>query len=86
MVRAAAAQGLGELKAVASLDALRAAYQAAGADPGYTARGASLTALHRIDPAAARPLLEAALADRYWAMRVRAADLLKEAGISTGVA
>ena len=85
-VRAAAAQGLGELKAAGSLDALRAAYQAASSDPGYTARGAILAAIHRIDPAAARPLLEAALADRDWAIRVRAADLLKEGGTTAGIA
>ena len=50
------------------------------------ARGAILAAIHRIDPAAAKPLLEAALADRDWAMRVRAADLLKEGGTTTGIA
>ena len=85
-VRAAAAQGLGELKAAGSLEALRAAYQAAANEPAYTARAAILAAIHRIDPAAAKPLLEAALADRDWAMRVRAADLLKEGGTTTGVA
>jgi cyclophilin family peptidyl-prolyl cis-trans isomerase/HEAT repeat protein len=85
-VRAAAAQGLGELKAVASLEALRAAYQAASADSTYTARAAILTAINRIDPAAARPLLEAALGDRDWAVRVRAADLLREAGAAEGIA
>jgi cyclophilin family peptidyl-prolyl cis-trans isomerase/HEAT repeat protein len=85
-VRAAAAQGLGELKAAGSLDALRAAYQASSNEPSYTARGAILAAIHRIDPAAAKPLLEAALADRDWAIRVRAADLLKEGGTTTGIA
>jgi cyclophilin family peptidyl-prolyl cis-trans isomerase/HEAT repeat protein len=86
MVRAAAAQGLGELKAAGSLEALRAAYQAASAETSYTARAAILTAMHRIDPAAAKPLLDAALGDREWAMRVRAADLLKEGGTTTGIA
>ena len=86
MVRAAAAQGLGELKATGSIEALSAAYKAASAETSYIARAAILTAIHRIDPAAARPLLEAALADRDWAVRVRAADLLKEDGASAGVA
>ena len=54
-------------------------------EPTRRAR-AILAAIHRIDPAAARPLLEAALADRDWAMRVRAADLLKEGGTTTGIA
>jgi cyclophilin family peptidyl-prolyl cis-trans isomerase/HEAT repeat protein len=85
-VRGGAAQALAELKATGSLEALRAAYQAAAAEPAYTARGAILTAIHRIDPGAAKPLLEAALADRDWAMRVRAAELLREGGTTTGIA
>ena len=85
-VRAAAAQGLGELKAAGSLEALRTAYQAAADEGSYTARAAMLAAINRIDPATAKPLLEAALADRDWAVRVRAADLLKEAGAAAGIA
>jgi len=85
-VRAAAAQGLGELKAAGSIEALREAYQAASDDGSYTARAAMLTAINRIDSAAAKPLLEAALADRDWALRVRAADLLKEGGTTAGIA
>ena len=86
VVRASAAQGLAELKAVGAVPALRAALQAADADATYIARGAMLSAIHRLDAPAARPLLEAALADRDWAMRVRAADLLRESGAVAGVA
>ena len=85
-VRAAAAQGLADLKAADSLEALRTAYQAAADEGSYTARAAMLAAINRIDPAAGKPLLEAALADRDWAVRVRAADLLKEGGTADGVA
>ena len=85
-VRAAAAQALVDLKAVSSVPALSAAYQAAANDTTYVARAAILTAIHSLDPAAARPLLEGALADKDWALRVRAAELLTEAGAGAGVA
>ena len=86
VVRASAAQSLAELKAVGAVPALQAALQAAGAEATYIARGAMLSAIHRLDAPAARPLLEAALADRDWALRVRAAELLKESGAAAGVA
>jgi cyclophilin family peptidyl-prolyl cis-trans isomerase len=79
-VRAAAAQALADLKAVSSVPALSSAYQAAAADTTYVARAAILSAIHSLDPTAARPLLEGALTDKDWALRVRAAELLKEAG------
>jgi cyclophilin family peptidyl-prolyl cis-trans isomerase/HEAT repeat protein len=85
-VRAAAARALADLKAVSSVPALTAAYQAAAADNTYVARAAILSAIHQLDPAAARPLLDAALTDKDWALRVRAAELLKEAGAAAGVA
>ena len=85
-VRAAAAQALANLKAVASVPALSSAYQAAAADTTDVARAAILSAIHRLDPAAARPLLEGALTDKDWALRLRAAELLKEAGAGAGVA
>ncbi len=37
--------------------------------------------LTQLDAAAARPLLEEALRDKEWALRVRAADLLEQAGV-----
>jgi cyclophilin family peptidyl-prolyl cis-trans isomerase/HEAT repeat protein len=76
VVRAAAAAALAKRKAVDAVPAIRAAYDAAGRDASYTARGAILAALTDLDPAAARPLLETALADRDWAIRVRAAALI----------
>jgi cyclophilin family peptidyl-prolyl cis-trans isomerase/HEAT repeat protein len=84
-VRAAAAQALVDLKAVDAVPALWAAYQAAAAEATYVARGAMLTAVHRLDPQGARTLLESALTDRDWALRVRAADLVKESGAVDGV-
>jgi cyclophilin family peptidyl-prolyl cis-trans isomerase len=82
-VRAAAAAGLGELKAASATTALVAAFRAALPENTYVARAAALGALARVDPAAARPLLEEAVKDRDWAVRVRAAALLRELGASS---
>ena len=79
-VRAAAARGLGELAVASSVPALVEAYRAADGDSAYAARAAMLTALAQLDPTVARPLLEDALRDRNWAVRVRAAALLSEGG------
>jgi HEAT repeat protein/cyclophilin family peptidyl-prolyl cis-trans isomerase len=78
VVRAAAATGLGELKPADGAPALAAAYQDGQRDAMYTARAAALAALARYGAAAATPVLRSALADRDWAVRVRAAMLLKE--------
>lgn len=77
VVRQAAATGLAELKAHTAVPALVAAYDRAEKDPTYVARAATLAALVALDPKAARPVLERALGDRDWAVRVRAAALLK---------
>jgi cyclophilin family peptidyl-prolyl cis-trans isomerase len=77
LVRAAAARGLATLKAGTSGPALLEALKRAQGDGLYTARAAALEALAALDPAAAKPALAAALADRDWAVRVRAAELLK---------
>jgi cyclophilin family peptidyl-prolyl cis-trans isomerase len=82
-LRAAAASGLGELKVAAAVPALAAAFRAAEGEDSYVARAAMLGAIAKIDPAAARPLLEEALKDRDWAVRVRALTLLREAGATT---
>jgi cyclophilin family peptidyl-prolyl cis-trans isomerase len=79
-LRAAAASGLGELKVASAVPALIAAFRAAQTDNTYVARAAALAALVKIDAAAARPVLDAALRDRDWAVRVRAAALLRELG------
>jgi cyclophilin family peptidyl-prolyl cis-trans isomerase/HEAT repeat protein len=82
-VRAAAAAGLGELKPADAAPALAAAYEFGGRDTMYTARAAALAALRQYGAAAAEPVLETALADQDWAVRVRAAALLKELNPST---
>ncbi|HSP90238.1 MAG TPA: peptidylprolyl isomerase, partial [Vicinamibacterales bacterium] len=78
MVRAAAASALGGLKPAGGDLALAAAYRAGAADELYQARAAALTALAKYGAAAAVPTLEEALADREWAVRLRAAALLRE--------
>jgi cyclophilin family peptidyl-prolyl cis-trans isomerase len=77
-VRAAAAAGLGELKPPLGAPALIAAYERGQGDTLYTARAAALTALRQYGATTAQPVLETALADRDWAVRRRAAALLKE--------
>jgi len=75
-IRAAAAAGLGELKPAGGDRALAAAFHAAAGDEAYGARTAALDALAKYGAEAARPLLRAALTDKDWAVRVRAAALL----------
>jgi cyclophilin family peptidyl-prolyl cis-trans isomerase/HEAT repeat protein len=82
VVRAAAANALAELKATGATDALFEAYKNSLGDSTYVARAAAISALHRIDPAAARPLLQQALGDPDWAVRVRAVALLREQGVT----
>jgi cyclophilin family peptidyl-prolyl cis-trans isomerase len=72
-----AATGLGRLKSQKAVAALERAYDRAEKDPAYVARAAILAAMVDLDPARARSLLDRALQDRDWAMRVRAATLLK---------
>jgi cyclophilin family peptidyl-prolyl cis-trans isomerase len=78
VVRATAAAGLGELKAASATSALVTAFAAAQKDNTYVARAAILEALVKVDAGAARPVLEEAVKDRDWAVRVRAAALLDE--------
>ena len=77
VVRQTAATGLARLKAVRAVPALTAAYERAMKDPTYVARAAILAAIVELDKDAARPLLERALEDNDWAVRVRAVALLK---------
>ncbi len=78
VVRAAAARGLATLKAAGSAGALTEAVSLAARDGLYVARAAAIDALVALDPAAARPVLTAALADKDWAVRVRAAEHLRK--------
>jgi HEAT repeat protein/cyclophilin family peptidyl-prolyl cis-trans isomerase len=76
-VRAAAATALGELQPPTGAPALAAAFELGQRDTMYAARAAALAALAKYGPAAAEPVLKAALADRDWAIRVRAVQLSK---------
>jgi HEAT repeat protein/cyclophilin family peptidyl-prolyl cis-trans isomerase len=78
VVRAAAAEAIGELKPAAGAAALADAYSVAVRDPENLARVAALAALARYGAAAATPVLTTALEDKDWAVRLRAAALLKE--------
>jgi cyclophilin family peptidyl-prolyl cis-trans isomerase/HEAT repeat protein len=82
VARAAAANALADLKATAAIEPLAEAYKLALGDSTYVARAAALTALNRISPPAARPLLQQALADAEWPVRVRASALLREQGVT----
>ena len=79
-VRAAAANGLAALNAPGAGPALVEAYRAAVGDSTYVARAAILAALNKVDPKAAEPILQEALRDREWAVRVRTAALYRERG------
>ena len=82
VIRAAAANGLAELKATGAARALYDAYMATTGDSTYSARAAILTALNTLDPMSARPILQQALQDKDWALRVKAAMLLKDQGVA----
>ncbi|HEY7291113.1 MAG TPA: HEAT repeat domain-containing protein [Vicinamibacterales bacterium] len=77
VVRAAAANAAAELVPQNGAQALIDAYRFGERDATYVARAAALAALSKYSPATATPTLEAALADKDWAVRVRAAQLLK---------
>jgi cyclophilin family peptidyl-prolyl cis-trans isomerase/HEAT repeat protein len=79
-VRTAAATALGELKSTAAIPALLAAYKIALGDLTYAARDALLTAINAIEPATGRQMLQQALMDQDWALRLRAAVLLRMSG------
>lgn len=76
VVRQTAASGLATLKSAAAVPALVRAYERADKDPTYVARAAILSAVVELDRQQADALIERALKDRDWAMRVRAATLL----------
>jgi cyclophilin family peptidyl-prolyl cis-trans isomerase len=83
VMRAAAASALADLKAAGSVPAIVAAYRGAAMDKEYGARAAMLAAIAQLDRQTVRPLLEEALHDPDWAVRVRAAALLKEQTAAT---
>ena len=77
IVRAAAAEGLGELRPADGAAALAEAYRFGQRDAMYNARAAALAAITKYGAAAAVPVLREAFADKDWAVRVRAVQLLK---------
>jgi cyclophilin family peptidyl-prolyl cis-trans isomerase/HEAT repeat protein len=82
-VRAAAAAGLGGLKSPTAVPALIDAYKIAAGDLVYDARDAILTAITAIEPVTGRQLLQQAITDKDWALRLRAASLLRQQGVET---
>ena len=78
VVRAAAASGIGELRLPAGAQALPAAYQFAMGDTTYVARAAAIEAFSKYGIGVSKSLLDVALRDKDWAVRVRAAQLLKQ--------
>ena len=82
-VRSAAAMGLGEIKPPNGEQALVDAYQFGQRDAAYSARTAALAALSKYGATAATPVLKTALADKDWAVRLRAAMLLKELDLAS---
>jgi cyclophilin family peptidyl-prolyl cis-trans isomerase len=77
-VRSAAARAIGRLRLAGGADALRDAYRASQ-DPALAdARQAVLEALARYGAADALETVKGALADPDWALRLRAAALLRE--------
>jgi cyclophilin family peptidyl-prolyl cis-trans isomerase/HEAT repeat protein len=86
MVRAAAAAALGELKPAGAEQTLVDAYRAGRADDLYQARAAAVAALAKYGAAASLPTLKEALADKDWAIRLRAAALVQGFEPGTDVA
>jgi cyclophilin family peptidyl-prolyl cis-trans isomerase/HEAT repeat protein len=82
VIRANAAAALAELKAADAVPALVDAYRESLNDTTYVARAAILLALNQLSPAAARPLLQEALRDRDWPVRVRSLSLLRAANVT----
>ena len=76
VVRASAASHVGKLKVEGGAAALREAYKAGLPDSAYAARAAALEALSNFGAPESVETIKGALADKDWAVRVRAAELL----------
>jgi HEAT repeat protein/cyclophilin family peptidyl-prolyl cis-trans isomerase len=76
VVRATAAQLVGELKPDGGAEPLRELYKSGAGDAAYSARTAALDALATYGTTEAVATLRTALEDKDWAVRVRAAELL----------
>jgi len=86
VVRAAAAACVGQLKPASGVEALTEAYRSGQRDTTYLARAAALAALAQYGAAEATPVLKEAFADKDWAVRVRAAALMKQLDPATDAA
>jgi cyclophilin family peptidyl-prolyl cis-trans isomerase/HEAT repeat protein len=86
VVRSAAALAIGELKPPGAAPALVAAFERGAADTTYVGRTSALTALTAYGAEAATASLNKALDDKDWAVRVRAAVLLKTLDPATDAA
>ena len=84
VVRAAAADGIGELKPANGAAALAEAFRFGQRDSRSGARAAALAAVAKYGAAAATPVLRSAFADKDWAVRVRAVMLLKQLDPAAG--
>ncbi len=84
VVRGAAAEGVGALTPANGAAALADAYRFGQRDASYGARAAALAAVAKYGAAAAAPVLRSAFADKDWAVRVRAAMLLKQLDPAAG--
>jgi len=78
VVRGAAAAAVAELKPAGAIGALQAAAVFAERDALYVARAGALSALATFGSQAALSALQKALADKDWAVRLRATQLLRE--------
>lgn len=78
VVRMAAARALAALKTADAVPALREALARAAGDASYVARAAMLDALQVLAGAQATDVLTGALGDRDWAVRLKAAMLLRQ--------
>src|SRR5260221_6120 len=76
-IRGAAARAIGELKPAGGPAALREAYRAAESDATEDVRDGVLTSLASYGAAEAMDTLKTALADKNWALRLKAAALLR---------
>jgi HEAT repeat protein/cyclophilin family peptidyl-prolyl cis-trans isomerase len=82
-IRGAAADAIAQLKPPNGVAALTDAYRRGQADDTYVARAAALVAAAAYGADPATPLLTSALGDKDWAVRLRAAQLLKQFNPST---
>jgi cyclophilin family peptidyl-prolyl cis-trans isomerase/HEAT repeat protein len=78
VVRAVAARELGRLKPAGGAELLRKAFQTAVPDSATYARTSALDALVSYGPAETLDTVKAALEDKDWSVRLRAADLLRK--------